>query len=288
MEAEITYLCVIDYYSKFPVMRALRDKTASSVITNLKSVFSEYGIPEEVISDNNMPFNSREFSSFATNYCFTSITFSPTYSQSNGQVERTIGIIKQLLRKADDPYTALLAYRNTPLKGLDYSPAQLLNSRRFRTKLPISNTNLMPNVITNVKGLLQQRQTEMTKYYNRGAKDFKPLKEGEMVRIRDGKLWKPAQVKSEHETPRSYIVETDTGTVRRNRRHLKRNGNEYIDLSDPIVESDNTENDEETQSSLLTAADKDFSDTVPWHRQNYKITYTRSGRQSRPPERLNL
>ena len=47
--------------------------------------------------------------------------------------ERTIQTIKNLLRKADDegndPYIALLEYRNTPITGLQESPAQLLMSR---------------------------------------------------------------------------------------------------------------------------------------------------------------
>ena len=99
------YLCVVDYFSKFPFTRLLRDKTASSVIAHLKSIFAEHGIPEVLRSDN-MPFNSREFHVFADSYGFTLTTSSPTYAQSNGMVERMIGTVKQLLRKADDSYIA--------------------------------------------------------------------------------------------------------------------------------------------------------------------------------------
>ena len=35
-----TYLCVVDYFSKFPEISLLQTKTASSVITHLKSIFA--------------------------------------------------------------------------------------------------------------------------------------------------------------------------------------------------------------------------------------------------------
>ena len=58
------YLIVVDYYSKYPEMALLSDKTASEIVIQLKSIFSRHGIPEEVFSDN-MPFNSNAFHNFA-------------------------------------------------------------------------------------------------------------------------------------------------------------------------------------------------------------------------------
>ena len=57
------------------------DKTASSVITSMKSVFARHGVPDEIMADN-MPF--------AKDWNFNIITSSPHYAQSNGQAERTI------------------------------------------------------------------------------------------------------------------------------------------------------------------------------------------------------
>ena len=49
---------MIDYYSKYPELCILKDKTASSVVTSMKSVFARQGIPDEVVADN-MPFSSK-------------------------------------------------------------------------------------------------------------------------------------------------------------------------------------------------------------------------------------
>uniref|UniRef100_A0A3B3RKB0 Uncharacterized protein n=1 Tax=Paramormyrops kingsleyae TaxID=1676925 RepID=A0A3B3RKB0_9TELE len=63
----------------------------------------------------------------------------------NGEAERAVQTIKNLLKKARDPYRALLAYRATPLSN-GYSPAQLLMGRRLRTTVPTLSENLRPSL----------------------------------------------------------------------------------------------------------------------------------------------
>ena len=53
------YLVVVDYFSKYPEVCRLENKTASCVISHLKSMFARHGIPDELIADN-MPFGSAE------------------------------------------------------------------------------------------------------------------------------------------------------------------------------------------------------------------------------------
>ena len=88
-----------------------------------------------------MPFASCEFQAFAKEWRVKLTRSSPTYAQSNGQVEIFVSVVKQMLRKADEegrnPYLALLAYRNTAVTGTSYSPAQMLMSRVLNSKIPI-------------------------------------------------------------------------------------------------------------------------------------------------------
>ena len=89
---ERDYLLIVDYFSEYVEMPILQDKTARSVIHNLKSVFSRHGIPEQLICDN-MPFASRKIANFAQEWGFTITTTSPTYPQSNGLAERNVQTI---------------------------------------------------------------------------------------------------------------------------------------------------------------------------------------------------
>ncbi|KAL9972908.1 hypothetical protein ACROYT_G019301 [Oculina patagonica] len=215
---------VVDYYSKYPELCLMKDKTASSVITSMKSIYARPGIPDEVVADN-MPFSSKAFRNFASEWGFEISTSSPRYPQSNGMSERAIQTIKNLLRKAcadgNDPYIALLEYRNTPISGLKESPAQLLMSRMLKSKLPTVESLLKPQVVDSPQQKLQQRSDKQKMYYDRNAKQLPSIKEGETARIRKGKTWEPAIVTAQHSAPRSYIVATPDGTTyRRNRHHL--------------------------------------------------------------------
>lgn len=58
-----TYLSVTDYYSKWFEPVKVNSKSADTVKKELKILFSRFGIPNEIISDN-LPFNSLEFKTF--------------------------------------------------------------------------------------------------------------------------------------------------------------------------------------------------------------------------------
>ncbi|XP_049276043.1 uncharacterized protein K02A2.6-like [Rhipicephalus sanguineus] len=154
------FVLLVDYRSRFPEVISLRSTTALAVINAVKSVFARHGIPRLVRSDNGPQFAAKEFSAFAKSYGFCHVTSSPHFPQSNGEVERMVRTVKDLLRKADDPYLALLVYRDTP--GVN------------------------------------------------GA--------GERVWVRD--VNSPATVLGPAQRPRSYVVETPTGVLQRNRMHL--------------------------------------------------------------------
>ena len=312
------YLLVVDYFSKYPEIALLEAKTSASVILQLKAIFARHGIPEEIMADN-MPFSSRQLQLFAQDWGFKITTSSPRYPKSNGQAERMIQTVKQLLRKAHDsntdPYIALLQYRNAPLTGLEVSPAQLLMSRSLRTKLPTLNQNLQPKVM-NARKELVSRQEKQKMYHDRTSKPLPTLKKGDVVRVQHNGTWTRGEVSQVHSAPRSYIVDTEEGSaLRRNRRDLiqtkedpplrrppmeditaqvQDQGEVEITASDPgspaiIRSSDNQSAEEIIESSGLCSnlnTQSGFTETTRLSGLRSSMK-TRSGRTSKLPVRFS-
>ena len=94
----------------------------ANLIKQMKSIFSRFGIPEKVVSDNGPQYSSSEFTKFASDYGFKHTTSSPKYPQSNGLAERSVQTIKRIFQKCKgnktDPHLGILEYRNTPLTVL--------------------------------------------------------------------------------------------------------------------------------------------------------------------------
>ena len=140
----VSYLLIVDYFSRFPEAIKLKTTTSASIIEAFKTVFSRHGIPETVMSDNGPQYASQEFTEFARSYDFCHVTSSPHFPQSNGQAERTVQTVKKLLKESDDPYMALLNYRTTSFPWCGLSPAQLLMGRQLRANLPLTEEQLCP------------------------------------------------------------------------------------------------------------------------------------------------
>ena len=221
------YLLIVDYLSKYPELAPMKNKTSSCVIEILKAQFARHGIPRDVIADN-VPFNSTECKNFAREWNFNIIPSSPRYPASNGLAERNVQTVKNFLRKSlesgSDIYNALMEFRNTPISGIKYSPAQILMSRRLRTKLPSLQSQLYPKIVENPQQILKEKQKPEKEVFDKQAKHLPALLPGDIIRMQHGKQgvrWTPAIVKDVHHSPRSYLVESEDGTTyRRNRRHL--------------------------------------------------------------------
>jgi hypothetical protein len=143
--SEHDYLITVDYLSGYFEVDRLPTKRVHDIIYVLKQQFARHGLPSELFSDNS-PFMAAEFTRFAANYDFKHTTSSPRYPQSNGRVENSVKTAKQLMTKAvdshQDPFLALLAWRNTPSEQLHQSPAQIMFGRRnnlleYITKLAV-------------------------------------------------------------------------------------------------------------------------------------------------------
>lgn len=222
------YLVTVDYHSNFFEVDRLHDTSSHATIRKLKSHFARYGSPTQVISDNGPQFTSAAFREFAKEWDFEHLCSSPGNSRANGKAESAVKTAKRILTKSkdahSDPYIAFLDHRNTPSQGLATSPAQRLMSRRTRTLLPTTSSLLEPSVV-NERQRMKERVLKQAENYNKSAKDLAPLKDGDTVRmqplVQGRKNWERAIVRRRFDE-RSYLIETPTGTYRRNRVHLRK------------------------------------------------------------------
>ena len=77
-------------------------------MASLKNVYS--------CSDNRPQFDNQEYAKFNMEYGFKSIKFSAYHSKGKGKAESAVKVANNILKnyRWEDPYVALLAYRNTP------------------------------------------------------------------------------------------------------------------------------------------------------------------------------
>ena len=265
------YLLVVDYHSRYIEITHVNRPTTAEVVTHLKSLFARHGIPETLISDNRPQYSSREFAKFAEEYEFRHVTTSPYHPQGNGEAERAVRTIKNLLKKGDDPYKALLTYRTTPLQQ-GYSPSQLLMGRVLRTTVPTTRAQRKPRIpdLSLVKTEDQQIKRRQKKDFDshHGARELPPLQPGDHVWVQGRES--EAEVEGEV-APRSYQVVTGDGTFRRNRRDLIRLPNpDTAESSEQsgqegtnITESSEQPNE---QSNEPTTSDESTESTAPHKR----------------------
>lgn len=231
------YLLIVDYYSRFPVIRRASNTTYAATINIIKEVLSEYGIPKICMTDNGPQFTSKEFHDFSHEYCFEHITSSKRYPKSNGLVKRMVQTVKQTMKKCitmkEDLHMAMLTYRITPLATNIPAPAELLNGRKYSGLLPaktvMHNAKEQP-----IYEQMLENKVKQADYYNKSSRELPPLQKNQAVYVQTNpevNKWTHAVVARTptNTQPRSCTVETENGAqLQRNRCYIKPEPGENI------------------------------------------------------------
>ena len=209
---------ICDYFSKFPFL--YRAKTSFwSLRDRLIDLFSIEGYPDEIVSDNGPPFQSKEFAKFLSGLGIKHTTSSPGYPHSNGFIERHIQTVKNMLSKSSytQSFQEVLADLRTTRIGTGLtSPAEILHGRNLTTRAQAEID------IKAIRSVLQERQLKMTLDHDsssRRAKKARPLVVGERCHVLGpGNKWIDAFVTGITDSGRSYETQVEaTG------KHLTRN-----------------------------------------------------------------
>ncbi len=137
-----TYILVVqDEYSRYIVTEIVHSTAGMAVIPRLDRIFSEFGIPISLKTDNGPPFNSVEFSNYLKHMGTKHRKITPRWPRANGETERFMRTLKKIITTKprnwkQEMNKLLLSYRTTPHCTTGVAPATLLFGRNLNTKLP--------------------------------------------------------------------------------------------------------------------------------------------------------
>ena len=193
-------LVVCDYATRFPEAIPLRSIDAETVAEELITVFSRFGIPGEILSDQGSNFMSQLMQELYRLLKVRPIRTSPYHPQTDGLVERFNRTLKSMLRRLVKeegrdwdkliPYV-LFAYREVPQTTTGFSPFELLFGREVRGPLDVlkeeweASEKCKESVITHileirermeamqevVKENAEEAQKRQKRWYDRTARD---------------------------------------------------------------------------------------------------------------------
>nr|XP_023922149.1 uncharacterized protein LOC112033597 [Quercus suber] len=128
-------IVAVDYFTKWAEAEALvniRDTDVKRFVW--KNIVTRFGVPESLISDNGLQFDSRAFRTFCEDLGIKNKYSTPAYPQSNGLAEATNKVILNGLKRrldgakggwAEELPNVLWAYRTTPRRSTGESPFSL-------------------------------------------------------------------------------------------------------------------------------------------------------------------
>ena len=237
------FLLAVDAHSKWPEVHIMKDTTTTKTIDVLRNIFSSYGIPEQLVTDNGPQFISDDFAMFVRMNGIKHIRCAPYHPATNGLVERFVQSLKAALKASLNSglplhrrvLNFLFTYRSTPHTTTGVSPSSLFLHRRIRTRLDLLHPNSESQVLA--------KQAQQKSQHDRRAQ-HREFFVGQTVmarNLRPGPDWVPTVV-VERLGPLTYLVKTS------NKLLWKR----HIDLLRELsMRNSNTEPQEDTSPNDL-------------------------------------
>ncbi|XP_026332256.1 uncharacterized protein LOC113239454 [Hyposmocoma kahamanoa] len=143
------YLVVVDAFSKWLECIPMNHGTSTSaLIVKLKYLFSRFGLPKTIVSDNDIKICAKEFHTFCNNNGIKNVTSPIYHPASNGQAENSVKTCKKMLKcilnnrvtqKAinEELWGFLFEYRNTVHCTTNETPAKQFFGRNLRSRLDL-------------------------------------------------------------------------------------------------------------------------------------------------------
>ena len=132
------YILIVNMFSEYLFTFKMLTKTAENVAYKFTQLFSQYGTPKCLLTDNGPSFLSETFAKFMLNQRVDHIASSPHYPKSIGFIEHQIKTIKTALATATASGKTLdnflLHTRSTPIGPNLPFPQQILHNTQKNTQ----------------------------------------------------------------------------------------------------------------------------------------------------------
>lgn len=167
-------LVMVDQRSKYPEIDFTSSTSCNKLIPILERIFSIYGIPEIIISDNGPPFQSSQLAIYFKQKGINHHRITPLWPRANGQVERFMPNLTKvaqtaIIEKKDwraEIYRFLAAYRNSPHCTTNIPPSELMFNRKTNYIIPHYNTADNTNLNIRLESNHQKGSEKAEHYYN--------------------------------------------------------------------------------------------------------------------------
>ena len=212
--------------------------THKNLISTMRALFVDYGIPEELSTDGGPQFIADGFEQFLKKWGVSHRTSSADYPKSNGRAEIAVKSAKRIIIgnsnkdgsiDNDTVAQAIMQFRNTPLQDVNLSPAQILYHRQLREPIPAHRSNYKLHhdwleAAQNREIAYNQKNNVIAQEHNRHSSLLPPLPVDTLVLIQGkDKRWKQQGLILESKDNRQYLIRLlgSGRTTKRNRRFIK-------------------------------------------------------------------
>ena len=208
------FFILVDTHSKWPEVITMSSTTSQHTIEALRSVFSRFWLPDQLVSDNGPQFTSDEFAYCMNRNGIKYILSAPYHPSSNGLAERFLQTFKRAMRAGEKDGLSLnhrlseflFTYRATSHATTRASPGELFLQRKLRTRFDL----LRPDH----KKLVASRQATQRPASNNHAR-LRSFAVGSSVMVcdyRHANKWIPGTIVRKL-GPVTYHVDTGEGTI---------------------------------------------------------------------------
>ncbi|KAG6442304.1 hypothetical protein O3G_MSEX002317 [Manduca sexta] len=293
------FLIVVDAYTKWLEVIPTKTMTASSTVKILKKLFTTFGLPVTIVSDNGRQFRSEEIQQFYRENGITARYTAPFHPATNGQAERYVQTFKNKLKAMahengsveDKLQKFLTAYRKTQNSATGLSPAEMMFKRLYRTRIDLVKRNIYTEINNKMGDNKYYKEYKIGERVQVRSYDDTKWRFGEIINkkgrlhyevVVDGKVW-TRHVDQIRET--LYIPSQKDNYKSSYPFRSTASSNEEENSTLPNTSNEETQ---EVPTEASTTPRELNTDAMPEEFNMPETTTRRSTRIRKAPERLNL